>query len=121
LTFDYIYVIVGFGEIMNIHDEHLEIKKRVTKIDIERIVRLETPSLAAEEVMKHHVNEACALIDSLDPLSAAFVILILRERKETSSRVKEVLERAEKLEIQGLKGLCHARDEVYRKTGVFLV
>ncbi|GEM_PF-1446487 len=113
---------------MRIKTEHEKLKKLVTKEEIERTQSFDTPQMATERILCMTPPKACALIDCLDPLTAAFVIVVIRElAHDYSSGVlpnitsNAILDRAEKLDIKGLKGLCHARDEVYKKTGVFLV
>lgn len=89
----------------------------------------ESPKDAAAIVMLHSVETAVGIIDNLDPLTAAFIVLELRrqsalgggysEIRERRNHAKKILARGKELNIRGMMGLCHARDQVYRETGYF--
>lgn len=109
--------------------EHEKLKKTITQGQVKRVQGCATPTLAAQEILNlEDPKMACALIDSLDPLTAAFVVMILREwsskrmdsTKQVESWATAILTHAQKLDIKGLKGLCHARDEIFRTTGAFV-
>ncbi len=124
---------------MHITELHTKNKKKVSSELIQQIVTSASPTIATERLIDEYwpeqrkktlvcCAETCATIDSLDSITAAFVVMTLRQmtREQRNPMATSILRYAEELkeaghEIQGLKGLCHARDEAYRKTGVFLV
>ena len=107
---------------MNEKEIHRKVKRSITSHDIARIRDCDTPEIATNEVMRLGPISACALVDSSDPLTAAFIVNILRERANRGDKnAIAFIERADRLNIRGTKGLCHARDEIYRKMGVLLV
>lgn len=95
---------------------------------IAREVRAQkTPKEAAELVAQYPQNRALEIIKALDPLTAAFVFVEFRRRSKTNGGshkaylkkkyANELLQRAEELKINGIQGLCAARDQIYRETG----
>ncbi len=91
---------------------------------------LKNDYLLASTVVSHPVDVAVAIIDNLDPLSAAIVfdrVLLQSERKDprhcncTQYHAEQIVRKARALEIQGSLGLCYARDLVYNRTGDFTI
>lgn len=88
----------------------------------------QSPTAAANIIAtpKRPLEEALAIIDNLDQLTAAFVIMAFRERADghlhlslacSKAWAMELITKADKLQIRGTLGLCHAREQVYRETG----
>jgi hypothetical protein len=82
------------------------------------------PANAADIIANYDIEEAVAIIDNLDQLTAAFMMTVFRFRIQAESGfkyryAKELVERADELHIRGTAGLCYARDIVYRETGFF--
>ena len=91
---------------------------------LDLITRADTPNAAAEMVLSYDVEVAVAIIDNLDPLTAAFVVSVLRtwaksDVFETPVRAGQIIVLGSGLQIRGMNGLCYARDQVYRETGYF--
>lgn len=94
-------------------------KKSVTGEEVVAAESAETPSLAADIVSAHSPLKACAVINGMSPLGAAFVLHILRMRVY-DGKAQSITTTAEILQIRGAKGLCHARDEMFRGLGKLL-
>ena len=107
--------------IMDIRKRHWKIVGSITRPTILEIEHANNPTLATDIVSKFTPEKACAVLDKMSPLGAAFVLCILRTRaKDGDEYAKSVIALAEQLQITGIKGLCAARDEMYRLTGVFI-
>jgi hypothetical protein len=89
-----------------------------------------SPTAAANIIAtpKRPLEETLGIIDNLDPLTAAFVIAVFRERADghlhhplacSKAWAMELITKADRLQIRGTLGLCHARDQVYQETGFF--
>ena len=73
---------------------------------------------------EENVEPVMAMIDNLDPLTAAFILTEFRIQEKTAVGyefrfAQRVVARAVELKIRGSAGLCFARDVVYRETGFF--
>jgi hypothetical protein len=111
---------------MNAKIKHAKLKGLVTAAEIRKTQSCSTPFMAARQVvLLKDAARSCALLDSMDPLTAAFIVHILREwaqyeAGEVANLSQAIIVLGERLKIQGLKGLCHARDEIYKRTGAFI-
>ena len=96
---------------------------------LNKITAAESLKEAGDIVMAHDVEQAVSIIDNLDPLTAAFVLIevsrlssledcstVIRNRMK---HAKKILARARELKTRGINGLCYARDQVFRETGYF--
>lgn len=98
---------------MNEKTKHEETKKLITPDQISQIESCADPTMATDQICGHDLKTACALIDSISPLGAAFVLCTLKTRAQYGNpKARAIVSRAEKLEIRGVKGLCHALDEM---------
>ena len=111
--------------------EFLRIKRRISgdvgyKEMIREITAAPSPERACRTIAKLGLDEACAVIDSLDPLTGAIAISWYRTSQQDASASKEfraqalhIVKRAEELGLEATKGLCHARNVIYEKYGIF--
>lgn len=92
------------------------------------VLAAESPTAAANIIAtpRRPVEEVLSIIDNLDPLTAAFVIAVFRERADghlhpslacSKAWAMELITKADRLCIRGTFGFCYARDQVYRETG----
>lgn len=93
---------------------------------LQKICMADNPLDAAVIVAQYPYDQAVGIIDNLDPLTAAFVVMLFKKISEDSSSslcskeyADSLLLNAYELKIRGTLGLCHARDQVYRETGFF--
>jgi hypothetical protein len=85
---------------------------------IDRIQNTKAPVEIITILKGFSAEEAVSIIDDLDELNAAFAIAQLRiSARFGESWACDVIARADQLQICGTRGLCHARDEVYRQIG----
>ncbi|OHA34921.1 MAG: hypothetical protein A2928_02370 [Candidatus Taylorbacteria bacterium RIFCSPLOWO2_01_FULL_45_15b] len=102
-------------------EEHDKLKALVQKQQLESVCKADSPEIATNIATTGCVEMACAIIDSLDEVTAAFIIGVLRQRAESDGRgasySSATIVRAEELQIKGLKGLCDARAKLYKETG----
>ena len=94
------------------------------------VLAAKSPTAAANIIAtpKRPLEETLGIIDNLDPLTAAFVIAVFRERADghlhhslacSKAWAMELITKADKLQIRGTLGFCYARDQVYDETGYF--
>ena len=101
--------------------EHEEVKKKIGDHAIDGINRTRDINYLLDHICGQGPVIACAIIDRLIPLISAFVLMGFELRsRDGNENAKAILDRAYALEIRGTKGLCHARDEFFEQTGVFL-
>ena len=93
-------------------------RKKITAEEVAKIEGSSNPISAAESVMRQPDGRACAIIDSMSPLGAAFVLLILKTVMKDNPKARQVLALAGLLQIRGTQGLTLARDEMLRATGI---
>lgn len=90
----------------------------------------ELPDIA-NSVAGYPVEEAVAIIDNFDRLTAAFVVWVFRMVSDwpadfagiptlrfTARYAKDLCEKADELNIRGSKGFLYARAQIYNETGI---
>ena len=97
---------------------HEHCKQEVKPEQIYGIENAADPFSAAKIVLMYDSEMACAILDSMSPLGAAFVLLIFETMFKDDERARLIVGRAKFLEIRGSNGLAQARDEMFRMTGV---
>ena len=103
---------------MGVIFEHL--KQSTTPEMVRKIEETTSPSIAADLISEYGPHQACALLDSMSPLGAAFILLVLRTRVRDDKRAEEIVDLVKTLQLRATRGLTEAREETYRRTGVFL-
>src|SRR3989338_6832208 len=64
----------------NMREEQNKLKALVQKQQLESVCKADSPEIATNIATTGCVEMACAIIDSLDELTAAFIIRVLRQR-----------------------------------------
>ena len=111
------------GKVMQIVDraEHEKAKERINRKTLKEVESAENPFTATDVVYALNPIEACALIDRVFPIMAAIIIGALKIKAEKDdAHAREIIDRAQALEIRGTKGICHERDALFKLTGVLL-
>lgn len=106
---------------MNKEDHELA-KTGLSKYLIWSLEEADDPCVATDIICTLNSVDACAALDKIFPLFAALIIgvLTIRAREKNDPKAQEILTRARELEIQGTKGICHERDEFFKRTGIFI-
>ena len=99
---------------------HEHCKREVKPEQIRGIENAADPFSAAKIVLMHDSEMACAILDSMSPLGAAFVLLIFETVFKDDERARLIVGRAKFLEIRGANGLTQARDEMFKMTGILI-
>lgn len=87
---------------------------------LSEITKAVTIQHAISILVCYGTEDALAIIDNLDQLTAAFILSYIRfQARNGDNDAKKFVARADELHIRGSRGLVYARDKVYRETGFF--
>lgn len=100
---------------------HEHCKKEVKLEQVHGIENAADPFSAAKIVLMYDSEMACAILDSMSPLGAAFVLLILEKVFKDDERARLIVGRAKFLEIRGSNSFVQARDEMFKMMGILIL
>jgi|SRR5579872_227404 len=101
--------------------EHWDAKEKITQELVDKVQKVKEPMDAVKIVCSYTVVEACALLDSLIPLFSALILVVINMNSRNGDiKAQQIIKRAKKLQIRGIKGVCHARNQFFEETGIFV-
>ena len=104
-------------------DAHRKAKRAITKEEARCCIIATDPTKVVDWIVRMDTIRACALLDKMDNLSSALILtfLMLRSKDQKCVKSGDIFNRAHVLEIGGTEGVTCARDNLFKKTGVFLI